>query len=152
MIEAGKKNFLPANWQITVAAFLVCLRPLKEYLYFLFLSFLRESCHIHESRFLSGERYHEELNGVTRISDFQIKDIVNIADGKKLGNMTDLEINTGTGKIEAIIVSNSTRLMGFFGREQDIVIPWQKIKKIGADVILVEHQTVFQTELKDERL
>lgn len=66
---------------------------------------------------------------MTRISDFQIKDIVNIADGKKLGNMSDLEINTATGKIEAIIVSNGTRLMGFFGREQDIVIPWRKIKK-----------------------
>ncbi|AXN40455.1 YlmC/YmxH family sporulation protein [Peribacillus sp. NPDC060186] len=88
---------------------------------------------------------------MTRISEFQIKDIVNIADGKKLGNMSDLEINTATGKIEAIIVSNGTRLMGFFGREQDIVIPWRKIKKIGADVILVEHQTVFQAELKDER-
>lgn len=66
---------------------------------------------------------------MTRISEFQIKDIVNIADGKKLGNMSDLEINTATGKIEAIIVSNGTRLMGFFGREQDIVIPWRKIKK-----------------------
>lgn len=66
---------------------------------------------------------------MTRISEFQIKDIVNIADGKKLGNMSDLEINTATGKIEAIVVSNGTRLMGFFGREQDIVIPWRKIKK-----------------------
>lgn len=50
---------------------------------------------------------------MTRISEFQIKDIVNIADGKKLGNMSDLEINTATGKIEAIVVSNGTRLMGF---------------------------------------
>ncbi len=66
---------------------------------------------------------------MTRISEFQIKDIVNIADGKKLGNMSDLEINTATGKIEAIVVSNGTRLMGFFGKEQDIVIPWRKIKK-----------------------
>lgn len=88
---------------------------------------------------------------LTRISEFQVKDIVNIADGKKLGNMTDLEINTGTGKIEAIIVSNSTRWMGVFGKDQEIVIPWHKIKKIGADVILVEHQLLFQTELKDER-
>ena len=42
---------------------------------------------------------------LTRISEFQVKDIVNISDGKKLGNMSDLEINTVTGKIEAIIVS-----------------------------------------------
>ena len=89
---------------------------------------------------------------LTRISEFQVKDIVNIADGKKLGNMVDLEINTVTGKIEAIIVSNSSRWMGVFGKEQDIIIPWHKIKKIGADVILVEHQLLFQTELKDERL
>lgn len=88
---------------------------------------------------------------LTRISEFQVKDIVNIADGKKLGNMTDLEINTVTGKIEAIIVSNTTRWRGVFSKDQEIVIPWHKIKKIGADVILVEHQLLFQTELKDER-
>lgn len=88
---------------------------------------------------------------MTRISDFQIKDIVNIADGKKLGNMTDLEINTTTGKIEAIIVSNSSRWMGVFGRDQEIVIPWHKIKKIGTDVILVEHQLLFQTEMPDDQ-
>ncbi|AZV42182.1 YlmC/YmxH family sporulation protein [Peribacillus asahii] len=88
---------------------------------------------------------------MTRISDFQIKDIVNIADGKKLGNMTDLEINTTTGKIEAIVVSNSSRWMGVFGRDQEIVIPWHKIKKIGTDVILVEHQLLFQTEIPDDQ-
>ncbi|MEH6946268.1 YlmC/YmxH family sporulation protein [Bacillus sp. JJ634] len=88
---------------------------------------------------------------MTRISDFQIKDIVNIADGKKLGNMTDLEINTTTGKIEAIVVSNSSRWMGLLGRDQEIVIPWHKIKKIGTDVILVEHQLLFQTEMPDDQ-
>lgn len=88
---------------------------------------------------------------MTRISDFQIKDIVNIADGKKLGNMTDLEINTTTGKIEAIVVSNSSRWMGLLGRDQEIVIPWHKIKKIGTDVILVEHQLLFQTEIPDDQ-
>lgn len=81
-----------------------------------------------------------------RISEFQLKDIVNIADGRKLGNMMDLEINASSGRIESIIVSNSSRVMGFFGKDQDIIIPWRKIKKIGADVILVEHQNVFKEE------
>ncbi|WP_110929341.1 YlmC/YmxH family sporulation protein [Bacillus massiliglaciei] len=86
-----------------------------------------------------------------RISEFQIKDIVNIADGRKLGNLADLEINVSTGKIEAIVVANSGRFMGFFSREQDIVIPWHKIKKIGSDVILVEYFTPTQPHLTEER-
>ncbi|RFU63359.1 YlmC/YmxH family sporulation protein [Peribacillus glennii] len=76
---------------------------------------------------------------MVKISEFQVKDIVNIADGKKLGNLSDLDINIATGAIEAIIVSGGGKLMGFFGREEDIIIPWRKIRKIGADVILVDH-------------
>ncbi|WP_419883765.1 YlmC/YmxH family sporulation protein [Peribacillus sp. B-H-3] len=84
---------------------------------------------------------------MVRISDFQIKDIVNISDGKKLGNMSDLEINVDTGAIEAIIVSNAGKLMGLFGKEQDLIIPWRKIKKIGADVILVDYHNTFKESI-----
>ncbi|PLT34290.1 YlmC/YmxH family sporulation protein [Bacillus sp. V5-8f] len=79
---------------------------------------------------------------MVKISEFQVKDIVNIADGKKLGNLSDLDINITTGVIEAIIVSGSGKLMGLFGREEDIIIPWRKIKKIGADVILVDYNNI----------
>jgi YlmC/YmxH family sporulation protein len=79
---------------------------------------------------------------MVKISEFQVKDIVNISDGRKLGNLSDLEINIATGAIEAIIISNGGKLMGLFGREAEIVIPWLKIKKIGADVILVEYNKV----------
>ncbi len=30
---------------------------------------------------------------MVKISEFQIKDVVNVADGKKLGNIGDIEIN-----------------------------------------------------------
>ncbi|MDQ0217163.1 YlmC/YmxH family sporulation protein [Peribacillus cavernae] len=76
---------------------------------------------------------------MVKISEFQVKDIVNISDGKKLGNLSDLEINISTGAIEAIIITNSGKLMGLFGKDEDIIIPWNKIKKIGADVIIVEY-------------
>ncbi len=77
---------------------------------------------------------------MVRISEFQIKDVVNISDGKKLGNIGDIEINLETGKIETIIIGNTGRLLGFFGREEEIAIPWNQIVKIGTDVILVRHQ------------
>ncbi|WP_335870533.1 YlmC/YmxH family sporulation protein [Bacillus sp. 2205SS5-2] len=74
---------------------------------------------------------------MVRISDFQTKDVVSVSDGKKLGNIGDIEINLDTGKIEAIVVGGTGKLLGFFGREEEIVIPWTAIVKIGADVILV---------------
>lgn len=72
-----------------------------------------------------------------KISEFQVKDVVNVADGKKLGNIGDLEINTTTGKIESIIISSGGKMFGLFGRDEEIIIPWRNIVKIGTDVILV---------------
>lgn len=77
---------------------------------------------------------------MVKISDFQIKDVVNIADGKRLGNIGDIEINLTTGKIDAVVITGSGRVLGFFGRDEDVVIPWKNIIKIGQDVILVRYK------------
>ncbi|MBE4908808.1 YlmC/YmxH family sporulation protein [Bacillus luteolus] len=71
------------------------------------------------------------------ISEFQMKEVVNVGDGKRLGNITDFDINLMTGKIEAIVISGQGKVLGFFGKDEDIVIPWKNIVKVGADVILV---------------
>lgn len=80
------------------------------------------------------------MDDVIKISDFQLKDVVNVANGKKLGNIGDIDINVQTGKINAVIIGGTGKVLGFFGREEDIVIPWKNILKIGEDVILVRHQ------------
>lgn len=77
---------------------------------------------------------------MVRISEFQVKDVVNIADGRRLGHIGDIEINLDTGKIETIIIGHSTRFLGFLGRDEEVIIPWSQIVKIGEDVILVRHQ------------
>jgi YlmC/YmxH family sporulation protein len=74
-----------------------------------------------------------------RISQFQLKDVININDGKRLGNIGDLDINVSTGKIEAIIIIHGGKILGMFGKEEEIIIPWRNIVKIGSDVILVRH-------------
>ncbi|WP_458413973.1 YlmC/YmxH family sporulation protein [Schinkia sp. CFF1] len=73
------------------------------------------------------------------ITDFQVKDVVNVADGRRLGNITDIDINLMTGKIDAIIIQTGSKVMGLFGRNDEVVIPWSNIVKIGTDVILVRH-------------
>lgn len=75
-----------------------------------------------------------------RISEFQIKDVVSVSSGRRLGHISDLEINVITGKIEAIIVQGNGKMLGLFGRENDIMIPWRDIIKVGSDVILVNYK------------
>lgn len=75
------------------------------------------------------------------ISDLKMKEVINIIDGKRLGAITDIEIDVDSGKLTAIVVPGSGKILGLFGRNTDIVIPWEKIVKIGIDVILVESVT-----------
>lgn len=74
---------------------------------------------------------------MTRISEFQAKEVVNVEDGKLLGHIGDLDVNITTGKIDNLIIPGSGKMLGIFGRENDVVIPWRNIVRIGADVILV---------------
>ena len=89
------------------------------------------------------------VRDMVKISEFQIKDVVNVSDGKKLGNIGDIEINLSTGKIEAVIVTGNGKVLGFFGREEDIVIPWKNIIKIGQDVILVRFKAIEERSTEE---
>lgn len=73
-----------------------------------------------------------------KISDFQSKDVINIVDGKKLGQISDLELDLRQGRIEAIVVPAMGRIFGLWGGGTDVVIPWRNIVKIGMDVVLVK--------------
>ncbi|WP_428908729.1 YlmC/YmxH family sporulation protein [Niallia sp. Krafla_26] len=87
---------------------------------------------------------------MVRISEFQIKDVVNVADGKKLGNISDIDINLQTGKIEAIIISGTGKILSLFGKEEETVIPWKNILKIGEDVILVRFNEKNEFHIQEE--
>lgn len=77
---------------------------------------------------------------MVKVTEFQVKDVVNVADGKRLGNIEDIEINLNTGKIEAVVIGSSGKVLGFFGKDDEVVIPWRNILKIGEDVILVRYK------------
>lgn len=70
--------------------------------------------------------------------DFKHKEVINIKDGRRLGFVQDVTADLETGIITSIIVPGSNKLLGLFSGGNDIVIPWQNIKCIGDDIILVE--------------
>ncbi|MGN0371074.1 MAG: PRC-barrel domain-containing protein [Butyrivibrio sp.] len=72
-----------------------------------------------------------------RICDLKNKEVINSTDCKILGFVIDVDIDIFTGKIIAIIVPGPGKLFGFLGRENEYIIPYECICKVGPDVILV---------------
>lgn len=71
--------------------------------------------------------------------DFKHKEVVNITDGKRLGFVQDVCADLESGIITSIIVpGGNNKILNMFSNSNDIVIPWQNIKCIGEDLILVE--------------
>ena len=72
-----------------------------------------------------------------RAGELRQKEVINIADASRLGFVADVEVSLEAGVIESVIVPGKTRLLNF-GQGKDLIIPWEKIKRIGEDVILVD--------------
>lgn len=71
-----------------------------------------------------------------RLSDLQHKDVINIIDGSKIGNIIDVKIDN-SGNMEGLIVEKSKFLVSMFTSKDEIEVKWGQIEKIGEDVILV---------------
>ena len=73
------------------------------------------------------------------LSELRTKDVVNVDTGKKPGKVMDLEFSVCDGCVQAIVVPGDFRIDGLFkGEKSGIAIPWERIAKIGDDVILVQ--------------
>lgn len=72
-----------------------------------------------------------------RLSELQNKDIVNVVDGKKIGNIVDVNIDSNSGDIISLVIETNKSIFSFGKGDKDTEINWSSITKIGSDVILV---------------
>ncbi|NLP29740.1 MAG: YlmC/YmxH family sporulation protein [Clostridiales bacterium] len=75
-----------------------------------------------------------------RLSDLGEKEIIDIRDGSRYGDLYDAELifDERTGKIKVILVPENKPRLSFTGLADYIHIPWNSIKKFGEDIIIVE--------------
>ena len=66
------------------------------------------------------------------------KEVINVCDGLRLGFVCDIEFDIRSGRICKIIVPESARCWNFFGHDREYRIPWECIRRIGDDIILVD--------------
>lgn len=69
-------------------------------------------------------------------SGLKCREVVNSIDGRRLGRIADVVFSCDTGIIKGIVLPYPKR--GMFGKMQDLFIPWQCVKMLGSDVIIVE--------------
>jgi len=74
---------------------------------------------------------------ILRLSELQNKTIINLIDGKNLGNIIDVNVDE-KGKIIELIVEKKRFLISFFTSRKELSIRWDQIEKVGEDVILVK--------------
>ena len=71
------------------------------------------------------------------IAELRNKEIICKVNGMRIGNVDDVEIDVTNGKLQSVIIYGKGKLLPFFGRNDDIVIPWSEIDIIGEDTILI---------------
>ena len=75
----------------------------------------------------------------TRITELSCKEVINVCDGTRYGYVNDVEVDCSCGKIISLILHPRGSFLGSLSKNNDIIIPWEAIKRIGDDIILVDY-------------
>ena len=73
-----------------------------------------------------------------RSTQLACKEVVCVSDGSRLGFVADLIVDECDGCVRAIVVPGRGKLGCSFGCNEEYVIPWSSICRIGDDIILVD--------------
>lgn len=73
------------------------------------------------------------------IAELRNKEVICKVNGTRMGNVDDVEIDIASGRLEAIVIYGKGKVLGLWGKCEDIIIPWCDIDIIGEDTILVNY-------------
>lgn len=73
-----------------------------------------------------------------KISELRFKEIIDVSDGCRYGYPQDIVVDLATGLVTAMVVPGRPRFFGLLGRDEDVLIPWSRVRQVGEDIILVD--------------
>jgi sporulation protein, YlmC/YmxH family len=81
-----------------------------------------------------------------RLSDFTGKEVINLGDGARLGFIDDCDLvfDGRTGQIESLLLPKRGVLSSLVGGERIQTVPWQTIRRIGDEVVIVDLTNAFE--------
>ncbi|MBB6630581.1 YlmC/YmxH family sporulation protein [Clostridium algidicarnis] len=80
------------------------------------------------------------------INNIRVMEVIDINTGVKLGYIKDVKVDCENYKIISVIVP--VQKNSWFSKIDVIEIPWEKILKIGVDVILVDNYIIREDAVR----
>lgn len=74
---------------------------------------------------------------ISRVAELRRKEVIDSLSGSRVGFIDDIEIDTMTSSVRAVVVFGRPRLFGLLGKNDDLIIPWTDITLIGEDTVLI---------------
>ena len=84
-------------------------------------------------------------------SDLRYREVIDIHTGFRLGYIGDAEFDDAEGKLCSLITPGRAKFFGLLGREDDYVLPWECIVRLGRDIILVDCKEEFRRRKRPRR-
>ena len=75
---------------------------------------------------------------ISYFSDLRYKEVIDVHTGYRLGYICDAEFDDAEGRFISIVTPGKPKFFGLLGREDDVILPWDAIVRVGSDIILVE--------------
>jgi YlmC/YmxH family sporulation protein len=72
------------------------------------------------------------------LSQLRQMEVIDIAEGRRLGFISDILFDDGMTKIDSLLVPPQGNFFTLFRKREEIQIKWHQIKVIGVDIILVD--------------
>ncbi|MBP2650275.1 MAG: sporulation protein, YlmC/YmxH family [Firmicutes bacterium] len=91
-----------------------------------------------------------------RLSDLKGKEVINLGDGARLGfiDECDIAFDGVSGRVNALILPKRGWFSSLRSEDKGNPIPWQAVRKIGDEVIIVDLNNSFErmySVLRDDR-
>ena len=84
-------------------------------------------------------------------SDLRYKEVIDVHTGFRLGYVCDAEFDDAEGRLCSLVTPGRARLFGLLGREDDYVLPWSSIVRLGSDIVLVDVKESVQRRKRPKR-
>lgn len=83
-----------------------------------------------------------------RLHQLAGKEVINLSDGARLGIIDECELTFDgkSGRIHTILIPNPNPLFSFFSEKRRTAVPWQAIKRIGDEVIIVDLNNAYNQQ------